>query len=115
MNTGPMNSRSRFFLPPQLLQRREVERGWTQRIEEMLFTGNSAEQLLAVVPLADFIIFRNYVSVTEGMQEPAQDIVRQAMADLQIIYLLYFPKFIHCLFACHGMRSPAMTDNWSLR
>jgi hypothetical protein len=48
---------------------------------------------LAVVPLADFIIFRNYVSVTEGMQEPAQDIVRQAMADLQIIYLLYFPKF----------------------
>ena len=72
------------------------------RIEEMLFAGDSAEQLLAVVPLADFIIFRNYVSVTEGMQEPAQDIVRQAMADLQITYLLYFPKFIYCLFACHG-------------
>jgi hypothetical protein len=71
----------------------------------MPFAGNSAEQLLAVVPLADFIIFRNYVSVTEGMQEPAQDIVRHAMADLQINYLLYFPKFIHCLFACHGMLS----------
>jgi hypothetical protein len=28
-------------------------------------------KLLAVVPLADFIIFRNYVSVTEGMQKPA--------------------------------------------
>jgi hypothetical protein len=42
-----------------------------QLIEEMLVAGNSAEQLLAVVPLADFIIFRNYVSVTEGMQEPA--------------------------------------------
>jgi hypothetical protein len=41
------------------------------RIEEMLFAGDSAEQLLAVVPLADFIIFRNYVSVTERMQEPA--------------------------------------------
>ena len=37
------------------------------------------------------------------------------MADLQITYLLYFPKFIYCLFASHGSLSPAMTDNWSLR
>ena len=36
-----------------------------------LFAGNSAKQLLAVIPLANFIIFGNYVSVTEGMQEPA--------------------------------------------
>ena len=42
-----------------------------QRVEEMLFAGNSAKQLLAVIPLANFIIFGNYVSVTEGMQEPA--------------------------------------------
>jgi hypothetical protein len=56
--------------PAQLLQGREVEQD-RQRIEEMLFGGNSAEQLLAVVPLADFIVFPNYVSVTEGTQEPA--------------------------------------------
>ena len=57
----------------------------------MLFVGNSAQQLFAVVPLANSIIFRNHVSVTEGLQEPAYDIVRQAMADVQITYLLYFP------------------------
>ena len=33
--------------------------------------GIVPSKLLAVVPLADFIIFRNYVSLTEGMQEPA--------------------------------------------
>jgi hypothetical protein len=54
----------------QLLRGREVEQRWAA-VEELLFAVNSAEQLLAVVPLADFIIFRNYVSVTEGMQEPA--------------------------------------------
>jgi hypothetical protein len=43
-----------------------------QRINEMLFApGIAPRKLLAVVPLADFIIFRNYVSVTVGMQEPA--------------------------------------------
>jgi hypothetical protein len=42
-----------------------------QRVEEMLFVGNSAQQLFSVVPLANSIIFRNHVSVTEGMQEPA--------------------------------------------
>jgi hypothetical protein len=35
------------------------------------WAADSAEQLWAVVPLADFIIFRNHVCVTEGMQEPA--------------------------------------------
>jgi len=29
--------------------------------------GIALSKLLAVVPLADFIIFRNYVSVAEGM------------------------------------------------
>jgi hypothetical protein len=49
--------------------------------------------LLARVPSDHFIIFRNYVRVSEGMQEPAQDIVRQAMGDLDVSYLLYFPEF----------------------
>jgi hypothetical protein len=65
--------------------------------------------LLARVPLADFIIFRNYVCITKGMQEPAKDIVRQAMSDFEVRYLLYFPKVIYCLFAFHGALSPPMS------
>ena len=58
---------------PLHADRRKVEK-WSrdgQRVEEMLFVGNSAQQLFSVVPLANSIIFRNHVSVTEGMQEPA--------------------------------------------
>ena len=47
--------------------------------------------LVGIVPFADFIIFGNYVGVTERNQQPAQDIVRHAMGDLKISYLLYFP------------------------
>ena len=32
------------------------------------------------------------------------------MADLQIVYLLYFPKLVYCLFGCHGALSLEMTE-----
>jgi hypothetical protein len=64
--------------------------------------------LLARVPFDDFAIFRNYVRVSEGMQEPAQDVVRQAMCNLDVSYFLYFPEFAYCLFAFHGAISPEL-------
>jgi len=59
-------------MPTGATTRSETGAGMGQHVEEMLFAGNSAkQQLLAVIPFANFIIFRDYVSVTEGMQEPA--------------------------------------------
>jgi hypothetical protein len=39
------------------------------------------------------------------MQEPAEDIVGQAMGDFDVSHLLDFPKLIDCLFTFHGALS----------
>ena len=44
-------------------------RGWAVR--KCRSMGIAPSKLFAVVPLANFIIFRNHVFVTEGLQEPA--------------------------------------------
>jgi hypothetical protein len=86
-----------------------------QRIEELLFAGNSAEQAIGCRTTFRLYYIPQLRLCNQGNARACIGHRRQAMADLQIIYLLYFPKLIYCLFACHGALSPAMTDNWSLR